>query len=281
MNKKYSLSNTNDDLLKAYFRDISKYKILDSETLNNCINKAHNGDLKARDKVVTSNLRFVVTLAKSFQNRGIEMMDLIIAGTEGLIKAVDKFDTTRGVPFLSYASWWIKQAMYNTIYWHSREIRLPVSQQMNVIKIIDATNKFIKKNGRNPTTNELHELTELPATQIDYLAQFFNKLVSVDDFIGGDEDHSQVCEVIPDGEKPLEDQINTSFVVAEIVKCFKILSNREHDVMCLLYGVEMPAISKYEIAAMFGIGIERIRQIREKALDKIRRRCNLQLSKLL
>ena len=192
MNKRVIFSDKSDSLLQSYFRDISKYKILDNEEINKLIVEAQNGDEKAREKVITSNLRFVVTIAKQFQNRGIPLMDLISSGLEGLCKSVNKFDPTRGVKFLNYSAWWIKQCIYTTIYWYGREIRLPVTQHLKVIQILRATNEFIKKNGRNPTTNELHTLTNIPEKQIDYLAQFSNRLVSVDDFIGGDEENSQV-----------------------------------------------------------------------------------------
>ena len=116
MNKRVIFSDKSDSLLQSYFRDISKYKILDNEEINKLIVEAQNGDEKAREKVITSNLRFVVTIAKQFQNRGIPLMDLISSGLEGLCKSVNKFDPTRGVKFLNYSAWWIKQCIYTTIY---------------------------------------------------------------------------------------------------------------------------------------------------------------------
>lgn len=270
-----------DSLLASYFKDISKYKPLPPEKLNELIVEAKEGSTKARDKVVNSNLKFVVTIAKQFQGRGVPLMDLIGTGTLGLIKAVNKFDPTRGVKFLSYAVWWIKQSIYTALYWTGREIRLPVSQHALVIKILDATNKFIKQYGRNPTTNELHELTNIDASQIDYLSQFSNHLVSVDDFLGGDEEHSQVCDVIPDGEPPLEDQVNRGFINKEIEKCLDTLPIRERDLLMLYFGLGVPELDSTEIGKMLGLGRERVRQLKEKALSKIRKRCNLQLSKLV
>lgn len=281
MNKKVIFSDRSNSLLQQYFKDISKYAILDNDTINELIVKAHNGDNKSRDKIINSNLRFVVTIAKQFQNRGVPLMDLIASGLEGLCKAADKYDPTKGVKFVGYAAWWIKQAIYTSIYWHGREIRLPVSQQLNVIKILEATNNFIKKNGRNPTTAEIHSATDIPEKTIDYLAQFSNRLVSVDDFIGGDEEHSQVCDIIPDNNIPLDEQVNKEFIYNEICRCLKILTCREHDIVCLSFGIGMPSLTKPEIGELLGIGSERVRQIREKALDKIRKHCNLQLSKLI
>lgn len=282
MNKqKIIYTDRSNTLLQSYFRDINKYKPLECTELNNLIVKAQQGDIEARDKVVNSNLKFVVTIAKQFQNRGIPLMDLVGSGTEGLIKAVEKFDPSRNVKFLSYAVWWIRQAIYTSIYWQSREIRLPVSQHLVVIKILEATNKFIKKNGRTPTTNEIHEMTGLREKTIDYLAQFSHKVVSVDDYLGGDEENNQVGDIIPNGDKLIDDEVNEQFINTELRKCMEILSIREHDIIMLYFGLGVPQISQEEIGNMLGIGKERIRQIKEKALDKMRKHCSLQLKKLI
>lgn len=281
MNKKIIFTDRSDSLLNSYLKDISKYQILDSSEITTLIEEAQKGDNSAKDKVVKSNLRFVVTIAKQFQNRGIPLMDLISSGNEGLIKAVDKFDTTKGVIFLSYAVWWIRQSIYNSIYWQAREIRLPMSQQLLVISILDATNKFLQTNHRNPSSLELSEITNIPREQIDYLAQFSNKLVSVDDFIGGDEENSQVCDVIPDGEPPLEDIVNKGYVTDVLEKTLSKLTVREHDLICMLFGIGMNPVNPKVIADMYGVGGERIRQMKEGALSKMRRRFSNQLKNLL
>ena len=207
-------------------------------------------------------------------------MDLIAAGNEGLIKAVDKFNPSRGVTFLSYAVWWIKQAIYKIIYWNSREIRLPMSQQLLVNRILEATNQFLQKNNRNPSSEEISDMTGIPRDQIDYLAQFSNKLVSVDDFIGGDEDNSQVCDIIPDGEPPLEDKVNKKYVSEEIHRYLDKLTVREHDILIMYFGLGMEPIPHKTIAAMYGVGTERIRQIKEGALNKLQRRFGNKLKTL-
>ena len=281
MNKKIIFTDRSDSLLTSYLKDISKYKILEASEITSLIEEAQKGDNIAKEKVIKSNLRFVVTIAKQFQNRGIPLMDLISSGNEGLIKAVDKFDTTKGVTFLSYAVWWIRQSIYSSIYWQAREIRLPMSQQLLVISILDATNKFLQTHDRNPSSEELSEMTNIPREQIDYLSQFSNKLVSVDDFIGGDEENSQVCDVIPDGEPPLEDIVNKSYVTDVLEKTLSKLTVREHDLMCMLFGIGMNPVNPKVIADMYGVGGERIRQMKEGALSKIRRRFSNQLKNLL
>lgn len=281
MSKKIIFTDRSDSLLTSYLRDISKYKILDSTEITHLICEAQKGDDVAREQVIKSNLRFVVTIAKQFQNRGIPLMDLISSGNEGLMKAIDKFDPERGVTFLSYAVWWIRQSIYNSIYWQAREIRLPMSQQLLVISILDATNKFLQSHDRNPSSEEISEMTDIPREQIDYLAQFSNKLVSVDDFIGGDEENSQVCDIIPDGEDPLDEQVNKSYVTKELENLLSKLTIREHDLICMLFGIGMAPVNPKIIADMYGVGGERIRQMKEGALAKLRRRFSNQLKNLM
>ena len=281
MPKKVIFTDRSNSLLASYLKDISKYKILDPDEIVKLVKSAQEGDSIAKEKVVQSNLRFVVTIAKQFQNRGIPLMDLISSGNEGLIKAIDKFDVTRGVTFLSYAVWWIRQSIYSSIYWQAREIRLPMSQQLLVISILDATNKFLQTNCRNPSSEEISEITGIPRDQIDYLSQFSNKLVSVDDFIGGDEENSQVCDIIPDGEPLLDEQVNKSYVTKELESLLSKLTVREHDLMCMLFGIGMPSVNPKIIAEMYGVGNERIRQMKEGALAKLRRRFSNQLKNLL
>ena len=279
--KKIIFTDYKDELLNSYLKDISKYKVLDSSEVAILISRAQQGDEAARNKVITSNLRFVVTIAKQYQNRGVPLMDLIAAGTEGLIKSVDKFDVTRGTVFLTYAGWWIKQCIYNTIYAHGEEIRLPISQRLIVIKILDATNKFLQTHSRNPSVEELVELTGVDAAQIDFLSQYSNKLLSIDDFIGGDEEGNQLCDVIPDEEAPLDDQINRKFVLSDLDNMLDTLSNREQDLLRMYFGIGMDPVDSKTISEMFGVGKERIRQMKETALRRLKKKFYHQLKGLV
>lgn len=281
MTKKIIYTDYKDELLNSYLKDISKYKVLNSSEIAVLISKAQAGDEDARTKVITSNLRFVVTIAKQFQNRGVPLMDLISAGTEGLIKSVDKFDVNRGTVFLTYAGWWIKQCIYNTIYAHGEEIRLPISQRLLVIKILDETNKFIQQHARNPSSIELAEITGIEASQIEFLSQFSNKLVSVDDYVGGDDEGTQVCDIIPDNELPLDDQINRKLVFENLDHMLNALSDREHDLIRMLFGIGMDPVEPLQIADMFGVGKERIRQMKESALKRLKKKFANQLKGLL
>jgi RNA polymerase primary sigma factor len=281
MTKKIIFTDYKDELLNSYLKDISKYKVLDSSEVAILISKAQAGDEKARNQVITSNLRFVVTIAKQYQNRGIPLMDLISAGTEGLIKSVDKFDVSRGTVFLTYAGWWIKQCIYNTIYAYGEEIRLPISQRLLVIKILDTTNKFIQTHSRNPSIDELAELTGIETSQIDFLSQFSNKVLSIDDYVGGDEDGNQLCDVIPDNEPLLDEQINKKFVLADLDSMLDTLSNREQDLIRMLFGIGMDPVEAKDVANMFGVGKERIRQMKEAALGRLKKKFSNQLKGLI
>lgn len=281
MRKRIIYTDNTNDLLKSYLRDISKYKILDASEINDLVIKAQQGDINARNTVVNSNLRFVVTIAKQFQNRGVPLLDLISSGNQGLIKSVDRYIPTKGVAFLSYAVWWIKQSIFKTIYWEGKEIRLPLSQQILVNNITECIDKFLKKYYRSPSSIEISELTGIPTEQIEFLAQYSNKLVSVDDFIGGDEENNQVCDIIPDNEPSLDDLLNKEYIKLEIDKMLNSLSVREHDLLCMFFGINMPKVNSKYISDMYGIGTERVRQLKEKALNKLKSRYSKKLSNLL
>lgn len=281
MQSKVIFTDNKDPLLVTYLRDISKYKILDSSEINELIIEAQKGNDAARNKVVNSNLRFVVTIAKQFQHRGVPLMDLIEAGNLGLIYSVDKFNVDKGFTFLSYAVWWIKQFIYKSIYWTSKVVRLPMSQQLLVNSITSTIESFIKEHHRNPSPVEISELTNIPLDQVDFLAQFSSKVVSVDDYIGGDEENNQICDIIPDNNVPLDDLLNYEYLSKELEKILGELSIREHDLLCMLFGIGMPPVNQKVIANMFGVGRERIRQMKEGALDKLRRRFSSKIQNIL
>jgi RNA polymerase primary sigma factor len=278
-NQTYHLDK-NDDLLNSYLKDIAKLKVLNSDEVAILIPKAQSGNIKAREQIINGNLRFVVTIAKKFQNRGVPLMDLISAGNEGLCVSVDKFDASKGTTFLTYAGWWIKQKIYNLIYSTANEIRLPVTQRLLVIRILDATTDFTQKYSRTPTSEELEELTGIPSEQINYLAQFSNTLLSVDDYIG-DEEGNQLCDVIPDNEPLLDDQLNKKYILNNLEKMLDILPDREHDLIRMMFGIGMDPVDPNIICNMYGVGKERIRQMKESALRKLRKRFSNQLINLI
>ena len=281
MSKPIIFTDHTDPILTAYLKEISKFPIYPANEIVKFIEKAQNGDLEARDIVVRSNLRLVVTIAKQWQGRGVPLMDLISEGNNGLLYAIGKFDINRGTPFISYAVHWIKQYIYQAIYWTGREIRLPVSQQVKIIQLLKAEADFAKSNLRNPSPSELSEITGIDEEDIHFLSQFSNKLISVDDFLGGDSENNQVCDVIPDREPLLDETINKEYLYEQLEKILSKLSIREHDIICLLFGLGREPLENKVIGDLFGVGTERIRQIKENALKKLRSRYGDQIKQLL
>lgn len=281
MSKPIIFTDHTDPVLTAYLKEISKFPIYPANEIVKFIEKAQNGDLEARDIVVRSNLRFVVTIAKQWQGRGVPLMDLISEGNSGLLYAIEKFDINRGTPFISYAVHWIKQYIYQAIYWTGREIRLPVSQQVKIIQLLKAEADFAKSNLRNPSPSELSEITGIDEEDINFLSQFSNKLISVDDFLGGDSENNQVCDVIPDREPLLDETINKEYLYEQLEKILSKLSIREHDIICLFFGLGREPLENKIIGDLFGVGTERIRQIKENALKKLRNKYGDQIKQLL
>lgn len=271
----------NDEILNSYLKDISKCKILNSSEIAILISKAKEGNQKAKDDLVKANLRFVVNIAKKYQNRGLPLQDLISSGVIGLIKSIDKYSEDKGTTFLTYAGWWIKQCIYNAIYTHGDTIRLPVSQRLIVIKILDATNEYIQKYSRNPSNEELSEITGIDISQINYLSQFSNKLLSVDDFVGGTEEKNQIKDIIKDDSPSLDDQLNKKLILSNLDKMLDSLPDREHDLIRMYFGIGMNPMDTKEIASMFGVCTERIRQMKESALEQLKKKFGNQLRSLL
>lgn len=272
MKKHIIFTDHNNPTLTKFLKEISSFKIYPSEIIVDLIKKAKNGDTKARDEVIHSNLRFVVTMAKKWQGRGVPLMDLISEGTLGLWHALDKFEPERGVPFISYAAHWIKQYIYQSIYWTGKEIRLPVSQHVSITKLLKTESEFLKKHTRLPSSQELSELTGISEEDINYLSQFSNKLVSVDDFLGGDSENNQVCDVIPNDEPLLDESLDNKLLHDELTKIIENLTIREHDIICMTFGINVEQVDSKFIADLFGICTERVRQIKEQALRKIKQR---------
>ena len=269
-------------VFSMYIKDISKYPILSSEEITQLIIKAQAGDLHSRDKVIESNLRFVISVAKRYQGRGLPLMDLISEGNLGVAYAINKFNPELGIPFIGYALWWIKQYITQAIYWTGREVRLPISQHLKIITILRCRKAFMQQNGRWPSNTEVSMLTDIPEDQIDFLMMHLSKSISIDSFIGDDEDNSQVCDIIPDeNTRPLEDLVDDAIKRKELIDALALLPIRERDVLSMLYGIGRPQIDNKQVARMYGVGIERVRQIKEASLKKLKIVASGKLSKLL
>ena len=267
---KQSITDRSDTALNSYLKDISKYPLLTVEEEKEVATKAAAGDKKARDTLIKSNLRFVVSCAKQYQNQGLPLIDLINEGNLGLIKAAAMFDVTRGFRFISYAVWWIRQAILYSLSGQSRIIRLPVNQIHTINKISKATQEFEKKYERTPSYLELEKLTDIQADKIDSIINSNNRIVSVDAPFKSEEEGTLI-DVIQNYNSPKTDlNLIKESEDKNIELILNKLSDREHDILIMFFGLGCYQMTLEEIGRKFGITSERVRQIKEKAIRSLK-----------
>jgi RNA polymerase primary sigma factor len=228
------------------------------------------GDQAALEKLTKANLRFVVSVAKQYQNQGLSLPDLINEGNLGLIKAAEKFDETRGFKFISYAVWWIRQSILQALAEQSRIVRLPLNQVGSLNKINKAYSKFEQEHERKPSPEELADQLELPADKVADTLRVAGRHISVDaPFVEG-EDNS-LLDVLVNSDSPNADKtlINES-LAREIERALATLTERESDIIKLFFGIGCQEMTLEEIGERFGLTRERVRQIKEKAIRRLR-----------
>ena len=232
--------------------------------------RIRKGDRKALDRLTKANLRFVVSVAKQYQNQGLSLADLINEGNVGLIKAAEKFDETRGFKFISYAVWWIRQSILQAIAEQSRIVRLPLNQVGSVNKITRVLNQFEQENERRPNTREIAERTEIPEEKIDEALQINGHHVSVDaPFVDG-EDNSLLDVMVNDNSPMADIELVKESLRAEIKTALQMLNDRERNIITAFFGIEQPEMTLEEIGSKYGLTRERVRQIKEKAIRRLR-----------
>lgn len=270
-----NILNENSELLQEFFKDINKYPVLTGDEQIELARKIKNGDKEARDKLITSNLRFIVTCAKQYVGQGVSLMDLIQSGIVGLCLSIDNYDPDRGYKFLSFAVWYIRREIIKSIYNNGRTIRYPVSYIAKITKVKKEYDNFVTKNQREPTDEELIQVTNL--SQRQYTSTIINKSYcqSFDTPISDD---ATLEDILVEPEKPFVDQ----FAKDTISNVLKILNNREYKVISEFYGLDgKEERSIKEIAKDMGLGDERIRQIRKNAIKKLRTKKGITLATLL
>lgn len=261
---KQSITNRSGTL-GSYFKDVSKESFIDTEEEARLAKRIREGDQAALDKLVRANLRFAISVAKQYQNNGLPLEDLIQEANLGLCKAATLFDDTRGFKFISYAVWWIRQYILLALSNHSRNIRIPANQVSVINKINKKISSFEQEHNRKPTSSEISELMDMPKERVEELTQSAIRSVSLDTSINDDE-NSTLLDVIP-GEEPVDNSI-------DLTEVLNLLTNREHDVIMLYFGIGVPELPQDEIANLFGLTSERIRQIKETAIKKLRKDSN-------
>ncbi|HSD63708.1 MAG TPA: RNA polymerase sigma factor RpoD/SigA [Ignavibacteriaceae bacterium] len=259
--------------MDQYFLEIGKYKLLSPMEEVDLAIKIRDGDLRAQDKLVNSNLRFVISVAKMYQNQGLSLSDLINEGNLGLIKAAKRFDETKGFKFISYAVWWIRQGIISAIADQSRIVRLPLNQVGNLAKLGKANREFEQEFERIPTIDELSKILEKTTDEVLYILQIYNRQVSVDAPLKkNDENKMTLIDVLQDETQsmPDKDLMNDS-LKNEIENALFTLDKREEEVIRLSFGIgSNHKATLEEIGSKFNLTRERIRQIKEKALRKLR-----------
>ena len=266
-----SITSRDSASLDKYLQEIGREALLPVEEEVELSQRIRKGDRRALDKLVRANLRFVVSVAKQYQNQGLSLPDLINEGNVGLIKAAEQFDETRGFKFISYAVWWIRQTILQALAEQSRIVRLPLNQVSAVNKITKAMTKFEQEYERKPSADELAELVnELPEKISDSL-RASGRHVSVDaPFIEGEE--NSLLDVMTNPDSPMADKgLVSESLSTEIDRALGVLNEREKQIIERSFGINnQPEMTLEEIGETFGLTRERVRQIREKAIRKLR-----------
>ena len=276
-----SITDRKDASLGIYFKDVSKLSMITPEKEVELTKRIKLGDKAAANELVTANLRFVISVAKQYQNKGLDLVDLIQEGNIGMLEAAYKFDETRGYRFISYAVWWIRQSIMRAISEQCRTVRVPMSQIVNMSKINKMSEKFEQNNGRAPSMDEIEEETNLNRKKINMSLASTYRSVSLESPLR-DEDVSCLLDVLPnDNSESTDTTALKSDLIIEIEHILSKLSYREQDVLRMSFGIGVQAMSNDEIANRFGIGGERIRQIQHSAINHIRNKYKNELSELL
>jgi len=265
-----SITNRESASLDKYLQEIGKEDLITVEEEVELAQRIRKGDQKALEKLTRANLRFVVSVAKQYQNQGLSLPDLINEGNLGLIKAAEKFDETRGFKFISYAVWWIRQSILQALAEQSRIVRLPLNQVGSLNKINKAFSRFEQENERKPSPEELADTLDLPAEKVADTLRVSGRHISVDaPFVEG-EDNS-LLDVLVNDDSPIADRslINES-LVTEIERALSTLTERERDIIRLFFGIGCQDMTLEEIGEQFGLTRERVRQIKEKAIRRLR-----------
>lgn len=275
-----SITDRNIESIGLYFKDVSRNKVLSAEEEAKLYSEIKKGNKKAIDKLITANLRFVISVAKKYQGNGLSLVDLIQEGNLGLIKAAEVFDPDRGIKFISYAVWWIRQSIMKALSDQSRTIRLPLNQISCLSKVNKISEKFEQTHNRKPSVNELEDIINIPANKLNMSMALTGSTVSLDSKIK-DDSESTLVDIIPDSCKPSDYDTGKNDLPRTIRAILDTLSNRDSDILRMAFGIDMFPMPLTEVASKFGIGYERARQLQQATLKKIREKYYKPLQELL
>ncbi len=265
-------SNGVDDSVKMYLKEIGKIDLLEPEEERIIAQKMAEGDEDAKETLINSNLRLVVSIAKKYMNRGLSLLDLIQEGNIGLIKAVDKFDYTKGFKFSTYATWWIRQAITRAIADQARTIRIPVHMVETINKLTRIQRQLVQDLGREPTTEELAEAMGMEPAKIREIQKISQDPISIDKPVGEEEDSHLVDFISNDELAAPEEEVARNLLKEDLIKALGTLTERERKVIELRFGLKdgVP-MTLEQVGKKLGVTRERIRQIEAKAIRKLSR----------
>ncbi len=265
-----SFTNRESASLDKYLQDIAREELISVEEEAALARRIREGDQKALDRLVRANLRFVVSVAKQYQRQGLSLPDLINEGNLGLIKAAQRFDETRGFKFISYAVWWIRQSILQAIAEKGRVVRIPLNQSGTLQKLNKAQNRFEQENERTPTPEELAQSMGVPIDKVKQTLPLSGKPVSVDAPFSEEEDGT-LLDVLSSSSEPSPDEgLSKESLQKEIERVLRSMSKREEDIIKLSFGIGMQPMTMEEIGEKMHLTRERVRQVRDKALKKMR-----------
>ncbi len=264
-------SSADDGSLDVYLREISRYPLIDQEEEVALAQRIRTGEEEALDKLVRSNLRFVVSVAKKYQNQGVSLSDLINEGNLGLIRAAHKFDETKGIKFISYAVWWVRQAILQALAEQSRIVRVPLNRAGALHRITRRSSALQQELGRNPTAAEVAEGMDIEVEEVEKTLSISLNHVSLDAPLAPGEEN-RLLDYLPDTQNPGPDAETFEHALTQsIEEVLSSLREREAKILRLYFGLDSPEpMTLEEIGARLGITRERVRQIKEKALSRLR-----------
>jgi RNA polymerase primary sigma factor len=275
-----SITNRETASLDKYLQDIGREELITAEEEVELARRIKSGDDKALDKLVKANLRFVVSVAKQYQNQGLSLPDLINEGNLGLIKAAQRFDETRGFKFISYAVWWIRQSILQALAEQSRLVRLPLNQVGSLNKIKKATSRLEQEFERPPSADEIAQKLDIPEHKLDKALRITTRYISMDAPIAEDEETKFLDVYVSDESPKTDSNLMRESLNKEIQRSLATLTEKERDVINLYYGIGMNhGLTLDEIGAKFNLTRERVRQIKEKAIRRLKHTARSKLLK--
>ena len=268
----HQITNRDSESLERYLQEIGKVELLTAEQEADLAQKIRTGDQDALEKLTKANLRFVVSVAKQYQNQGLTLSDLINEGNVGLIKAAKRFDETKGFKFISYAVWWIRQSIMQSLVEQSRMVRLPLNKIGSYNRLSKMIANFEQEYEREPTTDELADMLNVSEKEVKEMMKGTTRHLSMDAPIGDSEENTMVDLMEDEGENKPDQTLITDSLRSDIVRLMSVLSKRDGEIVACFFGINgRPQMNLDEIGEKFDLTRERVRQIKEKAIRRLRK----------